>query len=65
MQEEITITEKVYLWSNVKQVCLKLFIHRPNISGFKHTLSRSSCRGAAVTNPANTHQDAGLIPGLA
>ena len=46
-------------------------LHRFNSSEVRKLLVEirpdvgSSCRGSAITNPTSTHEDAGLIPGLA
>ena len=32
---------------------------------YLRNLKGSSCRGSVVTNPKSTHEDVGLIPGLA
>ena len=46
-------------------------LHRFNSSEVRKLLVEirpdvgSSCRGSAITNPTTTHEDAGLIPGLA
>ena len=53
------------MWLRSIDVCYFRDEKFKNIYLFKITYIGSSHYGSAVTNPANIHEDAGLIPGLA